>query len=45
MNVVRGIVVNKPGVQSMNFYSLFEQSVEEKWKLVCKYVLVKKDLS
>ena len=30
MNEVRGISVNKLGVQSLNFYSLFEQSVKEK---------------
>lgn len=30
MNVVRGISVNNLVVQSLNFYSLFEQSVKEK---------------
>jgi len=30
MNVVGRIAVNNLGVQSLNFYSLFEQSVEEK---------------
>ena len=42
MNVARGISVNNLGVQSLNFYSLFEQSVKEKWKPFCKYVLIKK---
>jgi hypothetical protein len=42
MNVVRGISVNNLGVQSLKSYSLFEQSEEEKWKLFCKYILIKK---